>query len=139
MNLQELVVERGYVAFVLSDESKQQVLRQFPPSFPDVYAHHVTLEFNVTNSYSRIVWYEDITVNVIGYKKGAHIETLLVTVDGKRKKPTGDFYHLTLSLDRSSGKCPKDSNELLRKTAFKFGRKNLLTLKGTVQFIPFNH
>jgi hypothetical protein len=98
-----------YIAFVLSKKSRAQVLSTFGSKFPDVYAHHVTYKFGISK-YSGAVLVKPKKIIVVGYVLGQYIETLIVEVDGKLIRPDGKTYHLTISLDKSKGKKPVDSN-----------------------------
>lgn len=106
----------AYTAFVLSDESRSLLLKKFPPKYPDVIAHHVTVQFGVIPKTSPPPAPESI--KVVGYKdSGDGLEALVVAVNGTRERPDGSTYHITWSLDRSKYK-PVDSNKLLSKGTF---------------------
>lgn len=106
-----------YLAFVLDERSRAKLLQELPPSFAKVIAHHVTIIFPKTSEeqaemrrlYRQLLDQEhDVQVN--SYYKGEHIEAAGVTFNGDTKRPTGGFYHVTLSLEAPAK--PVDSNKL---------------------------
>jgi hypothetical protein len=107
----------NYIAFVLDDESRDRVLESYPPQFPDVIAHHITLVFGVPVNQDVlsgfVSGFGDCVVDVIGRVSGINIEALAVRVNGNIYRTDAKAYHITLSLDRSTGAKPADSNKLL--------------------------
>lgn len=105
----------SYVAFVLDEVSQNECIKRFPSKFPDVYTHHVTLEFGVKSSHIIDQSYLPLII-VIGYVCDDSLESLIVTVDGNPIRKDGNKYHITLSLDKSKGRKPVDSNNLVNNT-----------------------
>jgi GNAT superfamily N-acetyltransferase/RNA:NAD 2'-phosphotransferase (TPT1/KptA family) len=101
----------SYTAYVLTDASRELLLKNFPPKFPDVIAHHVTFQFGVSKDAPEP---PPATLVVEGYASDESLEALIVSVDGKTERPDGSTYHITLSLDRSQGRTPKDSNAVIK-------------------------
>jgi hypothetical protein len=99
-----------YSAHLLSKAARKIVLEKFPPKFPDVFAHHATIKFGVADT-EKIP--AQAKVVVIGYICDASLEALIVTVNGKKFRPDGKRYHITLSLDKSKGRTPVQSNVLI--------------------------
>jgi hypothetical protein len=104
----------GYMAYKLSDSSRTQLLHHFAPKYPEVIAHHVTVKHPAKSN-------EDLPpdvkeAHVVGYENGDGIEALVVEINGSTKRPDGKLFHITLSLDRSKGKKPHHSNELVNKS-----------------------
>lgn len=101
----------GYTGFEISGEDRAKLARVFPPKFPDFIGHHVTWKFGVQ---------EDSplpsanSLRVVGYAADESLECLVVEVDGNIRRPDRGILHITWSLDRSAGRKPVDSNELLR-------------------------
>lgn len=96
----------GYCGWKLSEASHAEVLEKFPPSFPDVYAHHITLSPN---------WGfvpRPVKVSVVGVASGEGVEALLVTVDGAVLKKDGTLFHVTLSVNKAAGMRPHHSKGL---------------------------
>ena len=104
-----------YLAHVLSKDARKTILDKFPPKFPDVIAHHVTIKIGVSTS-EKIP--SPAKVTVIGYIKDESLEALVVTVNDKKFRPDGKRYHITLSLDRSKGRTPAQSNALILTKVF---------------------
>lgn len=114
MKLQEIHKGRsGYTAYVLTDESRAQLLEVFPPTYPDVVAHHITWEFGVTESADLPEASDHIRI-VGRVDDGKGVEALLVTVSGNSTRPDGGTLHITWSLDRSTGAKPFHSNQVIQ-------------------------
>lgn len=101
----------AHTAYVLSPESRAAILQRFPPKFSDVICHHVTERFGVPESKKFMPAPAEIIV--VGYACDASLEALVVTVNGATARPDGMVYHITLSLERSEGRKPVDSNRLI--------------------------
>jgi GNAT superfamily N-acetyltransferase len=100
----------AYLAYELDGKSRASLLEKFPPKFPDVVAHHVTVKHGVKHSDPLP---EAEPVKVVGYASDESLECAVVEVGGTTERPDGSTYHITLSLDRSKGRMPVESNELL--------------------------
>jgi hypothetical protein len=101
----------AYTAYVLTPESRAAILERFPPRFGDVICHHVTERFGVPGS--RKFMPVPAKIMVVGYATDASLEALVVSVNGSTARPDGSVYHITLSLERSAGRKPVDSNRLI--------------------------
>jgi hypothetical protein len=101
----------AYTAYVISEESRAAILNRFPPKFGDVICHHVTERFGVPKSKKFLP--EPAQIVVVGYACDVSLETLIVTVNGTTRRPDDMVYHITLSLERSKGRKPVDSNHLI--------------------------
>jgi len=100
-----------YTAYVLTDESRSQLEEKYPPKYSNFVGHHVTVDFGV---HADTEAPEESEVKVIGYKDSSDgLEALVVSVNGETKRPDGNPYHITWSLDPEKY-APKDSNELLK-------------------------
>lgn len=97
----------AYSAYVLSEKSRAALLQAFPPKFPDVIAHHVTVQFGIKLDSDPP---KSASVRVFGYASDASLEAIVVAVDGTTMRPDGKTYHITLSLDRTQGRRPVESN-----------------------------
>lgn len=104
--------KQGYLAYELSDSDREKLLDLFPPKFPDVIAHHVTLAFGVPEPEEGAVG-SRVLIKVIGHTEDESLEALVVEVDGKAQRPDGKTFHITWSLDRSKGRKPVQSNQLI--------------------------
>lgn len=126
MKVRELLRE-AYTAYVLDQESRAALAKQFPPKYPEFIGHHITVQFGVPRD---AVAPTAAKVEVVGYTdSGDGLEALVVSVDGETTRPDGKVYHITWSLDRSKYK-PVDSNALVMKGNW------LAVEDGTVQVTP---
>lgn len=100
----------AYTAFVLSQRARAEVLSNFPPKFKDVICHHVTDRFGVAQDFPAP---SNAKVTVVGYACDDSLEAVVVEVDGDRKRKDGKVYHITLSLDKSQGRKPVESNSVI--------------------------
>jgi 8-oxo-dGTP pyrophosphatase MutT (NUDIX family) len=100
-----------YTAYVLTPAARAKLLEAFPPKFPDVIAHHATLKFGVPKDAEAPAPAE---LMAVGYANDESLEAVVVSVDGTTKRPDGSTYHITLSLDRSKGRKPVDSNKVVQ-------------------------
>lgn len=115
MKLTDLNFVSGkYLAFELSSNSMQQLLKLVPASFPRVLCHHVTLAFPITETALEELKakYPNPLVTATGHAKGKNIECFTVAIDGEVNRLDGSFYHVTHSL--ASGVKPVESNKLLQ-------------------------
>jgi len=100
-----------YTAYVLTDESRRRLEEKYPPKYPKFIGHHITVDFGVPAGAEAP---EEAEVKVLGINdSGDGLEALVVSVNGKTKRPDGSKYHITWSLDPERY-SPKDSNELLQ-------------------------
>lgn len=101
---------KGYTGFELNRKSRQMLLAKFPPKFPDVYAEHVTYKFGVGED---AVPSEPKSAEIVGYVSDNSLEALVVAINGKTTRPDGKTFHITWSLDKSKGRKPVHSNNLI--------------------------
>lgn len=99
-----------YTAYVLSEESREELLEKYPPKYQKVIARHVTVKFGVPEGTEPP---EDADIKVVGYAdSGDGIEALVVSVNGTTQRGNGKYFHVTWSLNPDTHK-PVDSNELI--------------------------
>jgi hypothetical protein len=83
-------------------------MERFPPRFPDVIAHHITLKVG-----KRIVPVE-VKATVVGHAvNDAGVEALVVEINGTHVRSDGKSFHITWSIDREAGFKPVSSNTVL--------------------------
>lgn len=106
-----------YLAFVLGDSTVDMLRRLFPPRFPRVLTHHVTLAFDVT-SFDAVQALDlgnlevEALALVHGEVNGEGIEAFLVSVNNQvQRLGLQGKYHVTHSL--TPPLKPVDSNKLL--------------------------
>ena len=100
----------AYTCYLLDESSRSRLKAFFPPRW-DFIGHHITVDYGVPPGHPLP---EGKDFRVIGYAVEEGLECLVVTVDGTTVRPDGKVYHVTWSLDRSAGKKPVMSNNLLR-------------------------
>lgn len=99
-----------YTAYVLSQDSRNQLMEKFPPKYHRVIAHHVTVEFGVPEGTELP---PEADAKIVGYAdSGDGIEALVVSINGSTQRPDGKHYHITWSLESEKYK-PVDSNDLV--------------------------
>lgn len=100
----------GYIAFVLDENSRKQILEAIAPRFEIVVCHHITVEYGVTEE-APLPQFQ--RAEIVGYctdERG--IEALVVAIDGITTRADGLTYHITLS--HAEGREPKESNDAIR-------------------------
>lgn len=108
--LRKVVMKKGYIAYNLTESSRAKLLSEFPPKFSKVVAHHITVQFGVSNLEPLPV--TPFKVEVIGYACNDQIECVVVRVDDKeRRSSDGKLLHITLSHNEEAK--PVMSNDLL--------------------------
>lgn len=101
-----------YTGYELINNSRNLLTEVFPPKYPTFLGHHITETFGVSSDYPPPPYPHE--VKVIGYlDDGEGVEGLLVSVDGNVNRPKGGKYHITWSIDKSKGKKPVDTNNLV--------------------------
>ena len=99
------------VGWKLVEVDRLALLRRFVPVYPDVIAHHVTLQFDAPPFATPP---EERLGEVVGHADdGAGVEALVLRIGGTTNRPGGGTYHITWSLDRRAGRKPVDSNRVL--------------------------
>ncbi len=99
----------GYVAYNLTDASRDVLLERFPPRFENVVCHHVTVRHDVPAEHPLP---EGGVLKVIGYALDeAGVEALVVEVNGTHLREVGGVYHVTHSL--AEGRAKVESNAVI--------------------------
>ncbi len=101
----------AYLAYVLTSASRAKLLDYMQGKYPEVVAHHVTAKFPVPTTY--ICEETSHEISVIGFAYNDKIEAAIVLVDGEEFREDGKRFHITISLDRSKGAKPFDSNKMI--------------------------
>lgn len=92
-----------YTGFLLSDKSRKELMNLFPPQYPNVLGHHITVKFGVKKSEALPEQPNVVTVVGTINDDNNSIQGLLVEVDGEIERPDGRKYHITWSIDESKG------------------------------------
>ena len=99
------------IGWTLAAKDREALLRRFVPVYPDVIAHHVTLQFDAPTGTPLP---RAQTGEIIGrVDDGAGLEALVLRIGGSTERPGGGSYHITWSLDRQRGRKPVDSNSVI--------------------------
>ena len=98
-----------YNGYEIEAGSRAKLLALFPPKYPNVLGHHITEKFGVKDGE---VPPQPKDVLIIGYiDNGEGVEGFAVSVDGQTRRPSGGYYHITWSIDRSKGAKPVHTND----------------------------
>lgn len=99
------------IGWKLDRDQRERLLDRFPPRYPDAIADHVT--FKVGDGADPPA--EPVNAEIVGHADDRDgLECLVVAIDGSTERPDGSTFHITWSLDRSKGREPRESNDLLR-------------------------
>lgn len=101
----------AYSAYLLTEQSRADLLGLLLPLYDKVICHHVTVEYGIPES-SKVP--KLAKLEVIGFASDRFCQALVVTVDGEEFRSNGARFHITHSLDTAGGKKPVYSNELLK-------------------------
>lgn len=118
MKAKDILKERhGYIAFELDEQSRNILLKTFPPKYPEAIGQHITYQFGVPEGTNLPSELKD--VKVIGYADdGTSLEALVVSINDSTQRPDGGTYHITWSLDREQGRKPVHSNNLIKEQGY---------------------
>lgn len=83
----------SYTGWLLPDHDRARLLRKFPPSYPMVIAHHVTLTMG------EVALPTETSAVVVGQADDDGVQALVVQINGTMHRPDGETYHITWSLD----------------------------------------
>lgn len=97
--------------WLLDPDERDALLERFPPEWPDVIAHHVTLDAGADGDTPLPAAARGEIVG--GINDGEGLEALVVAIDGTTDRPDGSTYHITWSLDRARGREPIQSNDVI--------------------------
>lgn len=102
-----------YSAYKLTDQARNALLARFPAKHSKVIAHHVTFKFP-----SDILPPDAETVDVIAEVFDEKVHAVMVKVNfphgGKTLSPTGNVFHVTISVNQDNGGKPVMSNALCK-------------------------
>jgi hypothetical protein len=95
-----------YTGYLISDESRNRLLKLYPPKYSRVLCHHITRDYPVKKeTIPEVPTY----VMVVGYiDSGDGVEGFLVEIDGSTQRPDGKQFHITHSIDETHK--PVDTN-----------------------------
>jgi hypothetical protein len=100
-----------FTAYVLTPVSRAKLLKSIPPQYSRVVAHHVTEQFGAPADATSLAAPTTVRIRAV-VDSGDGLQALVVLVDEKARRPDGNRYHITWSLDPDKYK-PVDSNKLV--------------------------
>ena len=95
------------IGWKLNRSEREDLLRRFPPRYPEPVADHVTLEKG------EAPLPPEVTARIVGRADdGAGVEAMVVALDGTTDRPDGSTFHITWSL--APGRRAVESNAVLK-------------------------
>lgn len=99
-----------YIGYLITQQSREELLKVFPPIYPKVVCHHITREFGTSKDTPPPEMPNN--AQVIGYvDSGDGVEALVVSINGETTRPDGKLYHITHSL--ADGRRAAESNNYI--------------------------
>ena len=107
---------KPFVGWMLNRHDRAELLRRFPPAYPDVVADHVTLLHGPPLGTPAP---SETSGEVVGIADdGEGVQALVVRINGRIERPDGRTYHITWSLDRARGREAVHSNDVIAARAW---------------------
>ena len=95
-----------YNAYVLTENSKEILIKKFPPKFDNKFYHHMTLNFDKQELPPNLG--SVVTIKIVGYAEDEKAHAVIVD----EQLESGRIAHVTLSCD--NGVKPVYSNTLIK-------------------------
>ena len=100
--------KRFYTGWLLDARDRETLLERFPPRYPEVVAHHVTLKFGDRSAEPPT----ETVGEVVGIADdGRGVQALVVRIAGSTDRPDGSTFHITWSL--AHGRQARESNQVI--------------------------
>jgi hypothetical protein len=100
-----------FTGWTLDPKQREKLLREIPPAYPDIVAHHVTLSAHATPVTPRP---SPVHAEIVGaVDDGNGVQALVVEINGTSRRPGGGTYHITWSLDKRRGRRAVESNDAI--------------------------
>lgn len=97
-----------YTGWLVDEASREALLARFPPRYPIVVAHHVTLKFGDAAARPP----REVEARIVGEADdGSGIQALVVAIEGFTERPDGGTFHITWSL--ADGREARESNDVI--------------------------
>ena len=97
-----------HTGWLLDPAEREALLPRFPPRYPRVVAHHVTLKFGDAEARAP----GPVAAEIVGEADdGAGVQALVVRIDGDTARPDGGTFHVTWSL--GPGREARESNDVI--------------------------
>jgi len=95
------------IGWKVDEQQRIELLQQFPPLYPEIVAHHVTLASLSTDDLP-----EPAIGEIVGIADdGGGVQALVVSIGGTTDRPDGSSWHITWSL--AEGRRAKESNDVI--------------------------
>src|SRR5687768_4697101 len=102
---------RSVTGWLLNEEDREQLLGRFPPRYPDIVAHHVTLASGTDETTPLPA---ETRGDIVGMADdGEGVQAAVVRIGGSERRPDGGTWHITWSLDRAKGRKAGESNDVI--------------------------
>lgn len=99
---------QSMIGWKLDPDQRNELLQQFPPSYPNVVADHVTLRRADADEPLPL----EADAAIVGRADdGAGVEAMVVRLNGTTDRPDGSTYHITWSL--ADGRKAQESNDVI--------------------------
>lgn len=97
-----------YSGWLVDEDEREALLARFPPRYPRVVAHHVTLKFGDATAEPP----GQVFAEIVGEADdGKGVQALVLAVNGSPARPDGGTFHITWSL--AEGREARESNEVI--------------------------
>jgi imidazole glycerol phosphate synthase subunit HisF len=104
-----MAIPGSVIGWLLAEEDRERLLKQYPPRYENVVAHHVTLKSDAANEPLP----PEVDAKLVGRADdGRGVECMVVEIDRTTDRPDGSTYHITWSL--GAGRRARESNDVLR-------------------------
>jgi hypothetical protein len=104
--------------WLVDPKTRESLLQRFPPTYPNVVAHHVTLSSGIAG---------DATIpqptrgTIVGrVDDGNGVEALIVEIGGTTDRMGGGTYHITWSLNRAANREARESNDVIARLGWQW-------------------
>jgi len=104
-----------YLCWMLEPSEREKLLAQIPAEYPRVVAEHITYLYGVPVQ-SRLP--TATRGFIIGEIMDRGVQALVVEIDGSDRRPDGERYHITWSLDWD--RYPAESKDLVKRGFWPF-------------------
>ena len=95
------------IGWLVDELQRVELLQQFPPRYPNIVAHHVTVASLNTDDLP-----EPAIGEIVGIADdGEGVQALVVSIGGTTDRPDGSSWHITWSL--GEGRHAKESNDVI--------------------------
>lgn len=97
------------IGWTLDADERARLLQQFPPTYAQPVARHVTLKTDAADEPLP----PEVKADIVGRTDdGQGVQAMVVTIDGETGRPDGSTYHITWSL--GEGRRARESNDVLK-------------------------